>query len=571
MRQLLLNSYTLLSDSHKKKIIPQILLLTLGSLLDFFSLASFLPVIWLIINPQQTLTYSWLRNIYNIIGFDDPVYIAVLFTAVALFFIVLKTQIQIWISFRKASYAYNVGADLASRAMTHYLNISHIQFTQSDYSREVNRISNLPLIFANNIVIPFGTILSETVVSFLLFGCLALYDYKIFIFLAILLIPVLFLYHSKRKKISQISEQLKITIPLLLKHALQAVESLLEIRLHQKETYFKNRFNQTFHQLEKTFALDHANNTSAARTTELIATLCVGTLLLYVLLTGQSTPNSILLLTVYAGASFRIIPSVNRVFAALLQIRTNEYVLQELQHSVADKDNYREAIEPLQFKSSIELRNIYFAYESKPLILKDASLTISKHEKILLTGKSGSGKTSLLLILLRYVTELQGGIYIDEKKLETEITLKWQRLLGYVPQTPVILDSSIFENIAFGVPPDQINHQHVSKLIHDLDLQEWIDSLAEGLHTIIGERGVKISGGQRQRLAIARTLYHGAEILLLDEITNQLDKQTRQEILKMLSNGVFQNKTIIMVSHLIEDDNFFDSIYAIQNEQIIKM
>ena len=572
MLQLIRNAYRLLSDLHKRKIVPLLLQLTMGSALDFFSLASFLPVILLIIKPQQIAPYPWLNYLYNITGFEDPVYVAVSLTFVALFIILIKTQVQVWITYCKAAFAYSAAADLASRALTRHFNISYTQFTQTDYAREINRIANIPLIFANNIIIPIGTIISESIISLLLLISLAWYDYRIFAFLFILLGPVMLLYRSKRKKINTISQQLKTTIPLLLKYTLQAVESLLEIRTHRKENYFKNRFNQTYHQLEKTFSTDHTNSTSALRATELIATLCIGALLLYALLSRQSYSDTMLLLTLYAGASFRIIPSVNRIFSAVLHIRTNEYVVHELNNSVSDQDDhFEDKDEALSFTGTIEIRNLRFAYADGPPIFKDASFTIAKHEKILITGKSGSGKTSLFLILLRFIKELSGEIYIDGQKLEIENTVSWRKLFGYVSQNPVILDASIVENIAFGIPLELINSTLVNKLISDLDLQDWINNLPNGLQTIIGEKGIKISGGQRQRLAIARALYQGAEILLLDEITNQLDKETRKEIILTLNKGILQNKTIIMVSHHAEEIDVFDSIYELLDGQFVRI
>ncbi len=572
MRKLLAIAYTLISPSYKRKIISLILLLTSGSLLDFFSLASFLPVLLLIINPIQEVQYTWLSLVHTITGLNDPPYIAATLTVIALIFILIKTQIQVWITYRKAEFAYRIAADLASNTLTRYMNISYWQFTQVDFAHEVNRISNLPLIFANNILIPIGTIISETIVSVLLISCLLWYDYKIFFFLIVLLLPVVLIYRSKRKKINQVSQQLKTTIPLIFKYALQAVENLIEIRIHRKERYFKKRFDQTFNQLGKTFATDHTNNASALRITELIAALCIGVLLLYALLSRQSYTSMMLLLTLYAGASFRIIPSVNRIFAALLQIRSNEYVLQELQNIVTrDSTDFKERDETLPFNKMIELKDIRFAYSGKPIILNIDSLTISKDEKILLTGKSGMGKTSLLLILIRFAQEQRGEIYIDGEKLRIEDTRKWQNLFGYVPQSPSILDASIAENIAFGIPLDQIDFTRMNQLIANLDLQTWVTSLSTGLNTIIGERGVLISGGQRQRLVLARALYHGAQILLLDEITNQLDKQTRQEIMETLTKSVLHNKTIIMVSHHLEETSFFDSIYELVDGRLVKV
>ncbi len=567
MRQLLTHAYILISPAHKRNIVPLVLLLTLGSVLDFFSLASFLPVVLLIINPNQTLTQKWT---YYFPPFTevDPTNLAIGLTAAALIFTIIKTQVQVWITYKKASYAYTVATNIASNAISKFLQSSYLKFVSTDYTRQMHRTSDLPFTFANNIIIPSGTILSESLVSILLLFCVAWYNPYVFFLLGVLLIPLGIIYRLKHSKIKSISQQIKTFYPRLLKYTLQAIEGLVEIRTYRKEDFFKSRFTKAHHELSKTFSRDHTTNTSTSRLTELIAAFCVGGLIIYSLASRQSYADTLLLLSLYAGVSFRIIPSINRIFSASLQMRTHEYVVDELidmtssSERVASSDVEQNS---LSFNHSIKLQNISFAFEGQPPTLHNASLVINKGEKIVLMGKSGAGKTSLLLILLRFLKESQGDIFIDEEKITEENTSSWRKLLGYVSQNPFILDASVAENVAFGIPQEQINYTFVQQLLADLDLDTWINSLPQGVQTVIGEKGMKISGGQRQRLAIARALYQNAEILLLDEITNQLDKQTEQEILKLIHRGSLQNKTIIMVSHQVEHLNNFDSVYELKD------
>jgi HlyD family secretion protein len=159
--------------------------------------------------------------------------------------------------------------------------------------------------------------------------------------------------------------------------------------------------------------------------------------------------------------------------------------------------------------------------------------------------------------------EDSGDILVDGRKIQEADSLSWRKLIGYVPQNPFILDATIAENIAFGVPKEKINYNKVKSLIQELDLEGWLSNLRDGIDTIIGEKGAKISGGQKQRLAIARALYHEAEILLLDEITNQLDKQTEIEVLNSLDNFAAHNKTIILITHRPELWKTFDAIYEL--------
>jgi hypothetical protein len=153
MRHLLASAYALLSDSHKRKVIPLVLLLTLGSIFDFFSLASFLPVILLIINPEQSFIQSVVSQIPSDSWFHDPVHLGIGLTSFAMVITLIKTQLQVWITYKKASYAYAIANTLASDSMTRYLHYSYVNFSNTDYTHHMNRITNIPFIFANNIII----------------------------------------------------------------------------------------------------------------------------------------------------------------------------------------------------------------------------------------------------------------------------------------------------------------------------------------------------------------------------------------------------------------------------------
>jgi ABC-type bacteriocin/lantibiotic exporter with double-glycine peptidase domain len=259
---------------------------------------------------------------------------------------------------------------------------------------------------------------------------------------------------------------------------------------------------------------------------------------------------------------------VNRIFGALHQIKSNEHVVNDLSQLVpylgetADQRN-----PPLKFRGSIELTNISFGFPGQPLLLHLANWKVKKKEKVAITGKSGKGKTSLLLLVLRMLAEKEGMFYLDGRKVSGLETPAWRSLFAYVPQNPYVLDATVEENIAFGVPATQIDTARVGQLLADMDLTNWIADLPEGTRTLIGEKGVKISGGQRQRLAIARALYQDKEILILDEVTNQLDPATESEIFEALQRASI-NKTIIMVTHHPDLLQKVDKVFEIVDQGI---
>jgi ATP-binding cassette, subfamily B, bacterial PglK len=560
---------SLVDARYKRQGLYLIFLLIASSVFDLFSLASFIPLILMVLDPKESIASSWVARVSHVTGIYDPTFTGISLILCVLLLIFLKNRFSHWVTFKKASFGYNIASDVATRTLSNYLTIPYNKFAEADYSREVNRIINIPIAFANNFVMPAGTILVELCIAVMLLITVSVYNVYLLLFLAAIVTPVGAVYYIKRKQLRAVSKELKSAYPQILKHTLQSVEGLTEIRSFGKEEFFKRRFQQAYGDLGRLFSKDHTASVSAARTTELVAAACIGAVIIYLLLSKQDYEQTLLLITIYAGAGFRAIPSINRIFSASLQMKTYEYVVEEFKQMLAaDRKAPHQPTTTLSFKNSIKFNNISFAHAADQYILKNVQLKIQKGEKIALMGKSGSGKTTLLLLLMRYITEQSGDITLDGIKIETQHSASFRKLMGYVPQNPYILDASVAENIAFGIDAAEIDTAKISKLVSDLGLQSWIDGLPQGIHTRIGERGTKISGGQRQRLAIARALYYNAEVLLLDEITNQLDRQTEEAVMQLLDCEVFKDKTVIFITHKSDLLHYFHSAYTIEGGKL---
>lgn len=559
----------------KRKGMGVIVLLTLSAALDFFSLATFVPLIVLIVNPSSSYLHQTLTSLDKITGITDAAQFTILLTVIAFLFIVIKTQLNLWITRRKAAYAYSIANVIASDAMATYLQTSYQKFAEGDYTREMNKLSNLPLVYANNFIIPLGTALAELLVLLFLFVAAALIYPPVVIIFFVLILPLMLIYRFQRLRMKHVSDEIKIAYPKLLKRTLQAVEALVEIRIFNKEIFFKRRFTKTFTSLSETFVKDHVSLTSSSRITEVIAAFSVCAFIIFALLSGRTQQETILLLSLYAGASFRAIPSINRIYASVSQIKTHAYALQDLKGMLTTHLKDSEAIpsnyEAISFQKTVALNNISFGYTTREFILKNINLTIHRGEKIVILGKSGAGKTTLFLLLMRFLKESLGELKIDSKVIEDSHALSFRKLIGYVPQNPYILDGTVTENIAFGVEHEMIDHNKIKKLLLQLDLSTWAESLPEQNETIIGEKGMRISGGQRQRLAIARALYHDATIFLLDEITNQLDHQTENEVLKLLGTLTEMKKTIVLITHRTNLTKSFDAAYHLSDGHLKKL
>ena len=555
----------MMEPNDRKKGLGIVALMILNAILDFFSLASFLPLIFLLVNPDFISSNPFVSNLYGVFNFSSPSTFIIAVAMGVLLLTLLKTLLNHWITKAKASFSFSIGSNISSRMLSHYLETDYLKFTQSDFTKELNRIANLPIAFANNVIMPLASLLTEGLVFLILLFCIVLYDSGIFLLILVILTPVGLLYRIQKKRMTKNNKEIKEKYPLSLKNALQVVEGLIDIKASGKETFFKTKFDQISQHLAKAFAHDHTTQSGATRLTEVIAVLVICIIIIYSVVIGQGYQQKLLLLGIYAGASFRMIPSINRILNSILQIKSHEHLFHELDIVALQPKHDDEPIVSLQFKKTIELIGVSFQYPNGASVLKGASLVIHKGEKIALIGKSGTGKTTFLLILLQFLNEQSGQILLDDTKKEPKQIKAWRRIFGYVPQNPYLLDGTIAENIAFGLASEQIDTNKIKQLIKELDLDEMVSQLPDGLATIIGEKGIKLSGGQRQRIAIARVLYAEAEILLFDEITNHLDAKSEQEILKTLGKIASQNKTIVMITHHAHLLNRFYRVIKLEN------
>jgi ATP-binding cassette subfamily B protein len=201
------------------------------------------------------------------------------------------------------------------------------------------------------------------------------------------------------------------------------------------------------------------------------------------------------------------------------------------------------------FKNKIMLKSLGFKYSSEnPWVLRKIDLTIYKGSRIGFIGATGSGKSTLLDIIMGLLQPTEGEIQIDEQVLTIHNQRSWQSNIAHVPQSIFLTDSTIEENIAFGIPRELIDHQRVLQAAEQAQIAETIDSWPLKYETIVGERGIKLSGGQRQRIGIARALYKQAQVIIFDEATSALDNETEQIVMDAI-NSLSKNLTILIIAH----------------------
>jgi len=279
-------------------------------------------------------------------------------------------------------------------------------------------------------------------------------------------------------------------------------------------------------------------------------------------------------LSIYTLASFKIIPALQQIYASIVLIRGNissfDSIKQDLEESFDMANNsISKNNKSLLIRDSIELNGIQFTYPGKNIpAIEGLNIKIPVNKIIGISGSSGSGKSTIIDILIGLIQSDKGEILIDGTPLLSENIGNWQDKIGFVAQSIFLSDASIMENIAFGLSKNDIDISKVHRAIELSHLSKVIAELPKGVETMVGERGVQLSGGQRQRIGIARALYHDPEILIFDEATSALDGTTEKTIMDAIHDfsGL---KTIIMIAHRLTTLKKCDLIYFIDQGRVV--
>ena len=300
---------------------------------------------------------------------------------------------------------------------------------------------------------------------------------------------------------------------------------------------------------------------------ELSVVVLVAVLTLITLPEGSGTDGAVFL-GICTVVMIKLLPAVRNILGCMSSITATKYTQEILgdMTTVPDKETRMEDVKPIPFKEKISLKSVTFAFdEDSAPVFRNFDLEIPKGCRLGVRGRTGAGKTTLFNILLGLYTPQEGGLYVDDERITPENLEQWHKIIGYVPQDVFITDSTIIQNVALGCDLDRIDRDKVIRALDKASLMDFVNNLPDGIDTRIGEMGSKMSGGQRQRLGIARALYKDASVLFFDEATSSLDSQTESQVNKAVESlsSSDNSLTIIVISHRESTLEFCDRILAL--------
>ena len=555
----------ILPKNQKKALVLLSGLLFIGMVFEILGLGILFPILTVLLDPEKMRI--WLNDIAY---FDFSVYSyneILIFCLVSVFIVYLsKTLFLVFLTYKQNIILENVGAFIQKRLYSKYLFQSYKSHLYKNLSQMMKEVQ-LETIYFNSFFRSVLTLIVELALVFSIVLTILFLEPKGAIAIGLIFGSLALLYFQlTKRKIKQWGSQRQSLDLFISKILMNSLSGIKEVKLLDKENFFLDRFTQTNTKKVKV-ATNHQTLTQISRFyLELITIVGMVSLILILISTGVNTSEIVTLLGVFVAAAFRMIPSINRILAALQNLKyyssSIDVISKELFDSPIIEKNKPSSFE---FKNKITVDNLDFSYKKKK-ILEGINLVIQKGETIGIVGESGSGKSTLVDLLNGLLKPTKGTIKVDDRNIEEFIT-SWQLSIGYVGQEIFLIDDTIMSNIAFGVEENNIDHNKINQALKASQLSKFISGLENGVETMVGDRGIQLSGGQRQRIGIARALYHNPSVLIFDEATASLDDQTEKQVMKSIYN-LKQNKTMIIIAHRISTLNQCDKIYEIQQGQI---
>ena len=530
--------------------------------LEMIGIGLIIPLINLLIDSEN---YYIIQNI-NFFENSSQNEIIKFFSFILIFLYLLKACFVFIFNKFKYGYLFDLQKKISSEFMGKYLSFDYSKILKTSSSEKIRNLNNvsifvellnqsLMLITEFFLIIGIGLIVLwindiGSIFIFIIIGIVSYYLFRVSK-------KSLYIYGKERNKFDKLKFQ----------SIQENFFSIKEIKILKKEKFFRNKFskiNNFYADFSKKFEIYQI---IPKVTLEFIGILSLCSVIIYMVLRGIDTKIIIINMGIFAAAAFKMIPSLGRIInhTQFISYYSNIVEIFESQSDFQTNDKLEIAGNKISFNKNIIFKNIFFSFGEKK-ILENFNLEIEKYECIGLIGESGVGKSTLINLLLGLLSPDKGKILIDG--VDTDFKeYYWGDTIGYVPQFIYLINDTIKRNIAFGIENELIDEHSIKSSIKNSQLEKFIEDTNGGIEYIIDENGKNLSGGQIQRIGIARALYNNPKILILDESTSSLDKDTEESFLNIIKN-LKNTLTIIIISHKQNPLSICDKIYKISDKRV---
>ena len=556
MKTALKNTWIVLNRKEKKEFTILIVLDVLISIIDILCLVLLLRIVQFYIQPGQASRLSFLPGWLT----DKN---SVLF--IAIFFILFGLKNIAAYLIGKAHYKFigGVAVRITRDSLTAYQQSSFEEFVRVDSSVHIRKIALQPFDFSQHMLSGIQQIITQLSLILLAVVAIIIFNAKLFLLLLVILLPpVVFVFYFIRKRMTIVKKNIVVSNERSYKYLLDALKGYVEANVYGRNDFFLERFIH----IRTVFSTDVFETISLqnmpSRIIEIFAVLGLFILVGIARWTGNDDSATLITIGAFMAAAYKIIHGVVKIVNLSGQMRAHEFAINEMAPSREKQGRDRQPA-PTMLRS-LELKNISFQY-SDQTVLKDVSFAIGKGDFAGITGASGKGKTTILNILLGFLAPNAGEVLINDHSVNTASARNHWPLISYARQQSFFIHDTILRNITL----EEKDHDE-DRLQHALSisgLNDFIAKFPEGIQKVITENGKNISGGQQQRIVIARALYKNADLVLLDEPFNELDETSTLSLLDHFRHLASTGKMIIMITHDKKSLSYCNKVISLDEQQ----
>lgn len=540
------------------------------AILEMLSLGILFPILSLLIDPSFILEIKK----YNISLINDvtsdQILIFFLILLMILFFV--KNIVIGLLSWAQIKYALYLQNQIVTTLLKKYINSDYLFHKSNDSSRFIRVLITDSLIAIKSFIIPSFQFFTEIFIFFGIIILLAYYEIYGLVVVFFFFVVSYSIYRKFSKKLKEYGIIKKNNETLKIKYVTSIFEGIKEILFYKKQSFFFELYKGVNLKANTTQAFLEGVKVLPRLFLEIIGITMFCFILISLILADKDLVKLVPIFGVYVVAGFKTLPSLNRIISSAQLMRFNNTYLDSIVSEYLEKTethkilkNKKNKFKKLNFNNEIELKNICFEYKTKhreKSVLKNLNLSFKKNSITAIIGRSGSGKSTIVDILLGLIIQDSGQILVDGKNFNLESS---QLKIGYVPQSVFMLNDTIKQNIALGIPDDEVDLKKINKAVELSNLIYDFKHSKLSIDSYVGEKGLQISGGQAQRIAIARSLYDDPEIIIFDEATSALDKMTEKEIFENISI-LKKTKTILLITHNDRILKYCDKVISLDKD-----
>jgi ABC-type multidrug transport system fused ATPase/permease subunit len=571
----------LLTAQEKRRSWILACMIVVMGLIDAIGVASVLPFLTVLTQPTVVSTNNVLAAIYQRIGFAGVDNFLLFLGTITFLFITFGQAFKALTNYVVIRFSKMRESAIGNRLFVHYLNQPYEWFLARNSAQLGSYLLSEVDKIVNGVLMPMLMIAANGIVCLFLLLLLVYVQPLAAVATAVAIGGTYCLiFFLVRKYLVKAGNERIISNQDRYRAIQEALGGIKDVKLLALEPNYTNRFNNNSIAFARQEAAASIVSQLPRYLLEVIIFGGMVVLLLVLLAAGEGRLEAALpVVGVYALAGLRFFPAMQQIYTSFAVVRFNQPALDALHSDLEQLVKPVEALgkEPNQpefpmpnLRESIELRDVHYKYPAAGRsALRGLRISIEARTTVAVVGKTGSGKTTLIDILLGLLAPQAGRLLVDGIPVDGRSVRAWQRRLGYVPQNIFLEDATVASNIALGQSPDKIDYLAVHRAARIADIHDFVvNDLPQGYLTKVGERGVRLSGGQRQRIGIARALYHDPEVLVFDEATSALDNLTERAVMDAVRN-ISRQKTIIIVAHRLSTVQDCDNIFVLENGSCI--